>query len=600
MATTLVPYTGVMPNSGTLSPAEEIEACREYRTWHQDTYIPWLLVNYPTMVQAATMADMTLYKGEWGALGTPTTLEMGWSVSIGDIFYVSKINGNTNTPPSVNHTTHTTVENVLNSTLTSTALSANMGRVLDETKQQKKTVQQITSSGYNGISILIDGRLYTSHGTTASYENYTSGRKNALGTDNIYGVDGGLKEVMFPNETAGTIVKAGGHYISTWVLFANGNLYTWGYNILGQIGLGHNTHTYLPTLSATGVTDVYDHPSNGGYAIGYNRLFIKKTDNYIYFSGYNGYGAGGDGTTINRNAWTQVTSLGTTVKKVYNLGTDYGMTVFQKDDNTIWACGKNQDGCFGVGAGSASYSTPIDITSNWFGGANFEIKNVVYSQSYYTTSRGNNATLGILLDDGVTTKFSMCGNNYYSQCGDGTIIDRNTPYLFSASANRIKQVVGNGAILTIHLITESNELFGWGRGPEGQIGNGSSTNQSTPQQIVSPTASWDELLSDGNNSNSYGYQVCVFARATDDKLYGTGWYYLGTGDYANHNSFTEVKIDKKVTLIGNFTTATSGLVSIASTEDNELFAWGYNVNRGITDGASTDNVYTPIQIQGGN
>ncbi len=56
----------------------------------------------PSVNAAASMADLTQYRGEWGAQGTPTTINTGESVSIGNTFYVSKIDGNTDSPPSVN------------------------------------------------------------------------------------------------------------------------------------------------------------------------------------------------------------------------------------------------------------------------------------------------------------------------------------------------------------------------------------------------------------------------------------------------------------------------------------------------------------------
>ena len=103
--TNIIPYAGTLPGSGTLSAADEAQACRDYRVWHNDEYIPWLQDNAPSLCAASDLANLVLYKGEWGAVDTPTTLNKGESVSIGDIYYVSKIDGNTDTPPSVNYIT---------------------------------------------------------------------------------------------------------------------------------------------------------------------------------------------------------------------------------------------------------------------------------------------------------------------------------------------------------------------------------------------------------------------------------------------------------------------------------------------------------------
>jgi len=82
-------------------------ACRLFRTWEAEQFYPWLLRSFPKICAALGMADtivdMTKYKGEYGAPGTPTTLQKGESVSIGNVFYVSKIDNNTDTVPSSSH-----------------------------------------------------------------------------------------------------------------------------------------------------------------------------------------------------------------------------------------------------------------------------------------------------------------------------------------------------------------------------------------------------------------------------------------------------------------------------------------------------------------
>lgn len=100
--TTLIPYTGVMPKSGGLTVEEEIAACVAYRAWHQDTYIPWLVVNFPTICaasdMAATLFDTSNYQG---VFDSEIVYSLGQSVSVGNDIYISNININNSTPPSL-------------------------------------------------------------------------------------------------------------------------------------------------------------------------------------------------------------------------------------------------------------------------------------------------------------------------------------------------------------------------------------------------------------------------------------------------------------------------------------------------------------------
>ena len=90
------PYTGVMPKSGGLTVEEEIAACVAYRSWHQNTYMPWMQECFPTIAEAAllgnTLFDLSNYKGVYDPA---TTYALGDTVSVGESIYLSSIDNNT-------------------------------------------------------------------------------------------------------------------------------------------------------------------------------------------------------------------------------------------------------------------------------------------------------------------------------------------------------------------------------------------------------------------------------------------------------------------------------------------------------------------------
>ena len=96
-------YPGNLPNSGQTDDQNIID-CSNYMNWQVNTFLPEMNENMPAICAASVMGDMSKYLGEWGASGTPSSVDKGYSVSVGDIFYVSKIDNNTDTPPSANWT----------------------------------------------------------------------------------------------------------------------------------------------------------------------------------------------------------------------------------------------------------------------------------------------------------------------------------------------------------------------------------------------------------------------------------------------------------------------------------------------------------------
>ena len=94
-------------------------------------------------------------------------------------------------------------------------------------------------------------------------------------------------------------------------IYSPSTLWSWGYNAFGQLGLGNTTQYQFPTLSATGVSAVYGTYGNTGqYGYDGNRLYILKTDGFIYGTGYNGNGQLGIGNTTNPiTSWTKITTF---------------------------------------------------------------------------------------------------------------------------------------------------------------------------------------------------------------------------------------------------------------------------------------------------
>lgn len=465
------------------------------------------------------------------------------------------------------------------------------------TSDLNKSVTYMSKSGHNSQFLLVNGKLYSTSGNSAGAAN--GNRITGRGLDNqssVYGCDN-FKLVPMPSTSP--IIKVGHAGQAAYALLTNGELYTWGYNQHGTLGLGHTSPISIPTLAETNVSEVYDHPSNGGYSVNGVRIYIKKTDGYIYGAGYNSQGQLGLGDNTLRSTFTQITSLGTNVIGFWNMGSTYGCAVVQKSDHSIWVAGYNGYGQLGNG-NTTDQTSFIDVTSAWGGGSGYVLKQVIGGFGYYYTGLVTISSMGMLLDNGTTTIFKMAGANTNKQLGDLTLTDRSTPVTPNVGIGRITEVAFLGALGCVQALKEDNDLYSWGRNNDGQIGNGVANTTKVDPVIVESNVT--KLFSDGMNSHNYGYLIQSFIKKVDGNLYATGNQdstgYLGNGLTTSTHLYQRVLLpfDIDVQDIGHFVTITNGRIILAMGSNGKIYAWGYNAQNGVTN-SSTINCLAPIQIE---
>jgi len=456
-----------------------------------------------------------------------------------------------------------------------------------------KVVSFLSASGANGMMVLVDNEIYTTASTTTDGSDYCTGR-GTTGQNPLYGLKS-LSVVSLP--TTGTITQIGGNMRQfAFALVDNGELWTWGQNSNGACGLGNTTITPLPVLAATGVTDVYTHPTNAGITNTNSRLVIKKTDGYLYGAGYNATnGALGLGNLTNQNTFVQLTALGNSIKSAWNMGATNGCLIVQKGDDTIWAAGYNINGELGDGT-ILTKTTHVDVTTAWGGGAGKILTQVI------TTSNDTTNALGMLLDDGTNTTFMMSGHNVEGALGDGTLVRKTTPITPNVGAGRIAKIAMANAAGTVQCLKEDNVMYAWGRNDEGCIGNGvaNATKVSTPVIILSDVI---DLYSDGSTSSSSAQLNQSFIKRTDNALWGCGTNTnsnLGLG-YTSTNvpSFTKALLPTGYDIadIGFFgNNAVKTYVSVST--DGKLFAWGYAANSRFQAPSNGPTICrTPIELE---
>lgn len=135
----------------------------------------------------------------------------------------------------------------------------------------------------------------------------------------------------------------------------DGTLWSWGYNVYGQLGLGNTTAYYSSPKQVGSLTNWAKVFTNA------NASFAITTTGQLYVWGINSNGMLGLGDTTSRSSPVQVGAL-TNWSSVSN--SEFTLAI--KTDGTLWAWGLNTYGQLGFG-NTTSYSSPKQIGSltNW-------------------------------------------------------------------------------------------------------------------------------------------------------------------------------------------------------------------------------------------
>lgn len=186
-------------------------------------------------------------------------------------------------------------------------------------------------------------------------------------------------------------IAAGDNYAAA--INESGDLYMWGDNEFGQLGVGDNNPRYTPVKVASGIKSV---------AVSDNHTVAVKVDGTVIAFGKNEMGQLGNGTNAPSNVPVNVIGL-TNIKEVA-LGDDHSLAL--GEDGLIYAWGSNYQGRLGDGTVTAT-ATPVTLGLN----------NVVAIAAGFAHSLA-------LTGDGHVYSWGFNGKG---QIGNGTMTDQYAP-----------------------------------------------------------------------------------------------------------------------------------------------------------------------------
>ncbi len=294
-----------------------------------------------------------------------------------------------------------------------------------------------------------------------------------------------------------------------------------------------------------------------------------------------------EGNPTNTNLWTSTNLSGirwstiTQTKCIQGTAISYAPPVI---NNIVPGNLMHTDNCY--------YTSSKNPTISWTNPSNWPAASTVTSAQLFTKiAGGGNHSTG-LKSDGTIWAW---GYNAYGQLGDGTTASRSTPVQVMAnSTTPLADIIAiaGGSSHSIALKSDGT-VWSWGYNDYGQLGDGTTSNHSNPVQVMidSVTPLTGVIAIAGGSSHS-------IALKSDGTVWSWGYNnygQLGGGTTTNHSSPVQVMINATTPLTDIIAIGCGSSQTVAVKSDGTVWAWGYNNYGQLGDGTTT-NRSNPVEV----
>ena len=230
----------------------------------------------------------------------------------------------------------------------------------------------------------------------------------------------------------------------------------------------------------------------------------------------------------------------------------------------LWSWGRNSDGELGDNS-IADKSTPVQT--------------ITAGTNWKSVAGGSSHTAAIKTDGTLW----LWGRNSDGELGDNSIADKSTPVQTITAGTNWKSVAG-GSSHTAAIKTDGT-LWLWGRNSDGELGDNSIADKSSPVQTVLGGTDWKSVVVG---------RFYTGAIKTDGTLWTWGSDFYGQlGDNSVVDKSTPVQVAGAGT---NWKLMSAGVRHTAAIKtDGTLWVWGGNGFFGQLGDNSTLNKSTPVQ-----
>jgi alpha-tubulin suppressor-like RCC1 family protein len=295
-----------------------------------------------------------------------------------------------------------------------------------------------------------------------------------------------------------------------------------------------------------------------------------KQDGTVWATGKNNYGQLGNGTTENKDKFAQVkVSEDEYLTDVVQIASGGYHTLALKSDGTVWAWGYND----GVQLGDGTNTNRV-----------YAIQ-VTGIEDIAQISTGGNSSYAIK-NDGTAWAW---GYNGYGQLGNGTTENKNIPQLVQGDTKGAIEIhgMGNSAVI----LKGDGTVYAWGLGDNGRLGQNDTASSSYPLQVKG--VGGNGYLTDIEQVTGGHHHVVTLN--SEKEMYGWGLGHTGQlGNNTTANNLTPIRINEE---LGDIKYIQAGAYSTyVITEDEKVYSKGYNDWGQLGDGTTTGRT-TAVQMK---
>ena len=338
-----------------------------------------------------------------------------------------------------------------------------------------------------------------------------------------------------------------------------GQVWSWGYNNLGQLGDSTRTNQYASPVQVVGNHSFIDIGGSGGYSCA-----LKGSTGAAWSWGSGGSGVLGNNSIISRSS--PVVAVGN--HSFVELAFGWYATLARKANGEVWAWGSNNSSspCLGQ-ATYGDRSSPVEVIGNH----NF-------------TQIAGMAGAHIVALKGADGSAWAWGSGTYYQIGDNAQAHRTSPVA----------VVGNHSFIQVGVghrhsggLKADGSIWAWGYNDYGQLGLNNRSHRSSPTAIVG-SHSFVELR--------FGLYISA-ARKAD----GSIWTW-GRNIYGELGQDTLASCSSPIQVVGNHSFSgpmrTRSNVLYAKKSTDEWWAIGRNQYRAVKILEYGNDQSSPVAVVG--
>jgi Regulator of chromosome condensation (RCC1) repeat len=338
-----------------------------------------------------------------------------------------------------------------------------------------------------------------------------------------------------PVTLPGPVAEVGTSDSSEYALLTDGTVYAWGWGTEGQLGDGQQVNSFSTPVQVQfppGV-QIASIPTD---VMPFNTALAVDTTGHVW-----GWGLNRNGELCLGNKREYTTPVELPFSSVTAIAGG-GAHALYDAGGTVYACGSNREGDLGVARSTGDSDVPVQVRT--LGGLH----------SAVTTLVASFADSGALLANGDYYDWGYDGQG---QLGDGKVNKASAVPVHVPLPGPVTQVVQGASLWnngqTLVMLSDGS-LYGWGDDSYYQLGNDSAGVDPSPVQFFPPEGVTYSALATGGDTS--------YALSTTGDVYAWGEGKFGQiGDGSNKTAMMPVQVDSDAASIS--ATAYDVAVSIA-------------------------------------